>query len=57
MKEVLNILDIKHYKNLKYDLKLYKRVHVGSFVLVFRFDKENDLVYFTDFDHHDNIYK
>jgi len=57
MDEVLNSSDIEHYKNLRYNMKAYKRVQVGSFVLVFRLDKQTDLVYFADFDHHDKIYK
>jgi len=56
MNEVLNSLDIGHYKNLKHSLKEYKRVHVGNFVLLFKYDRNNDFVYFTDFDHHDKIY-
>ena len=55
--EIINRLDIDHYKNLRHDLKEYKRAHIGSFVLIFKYDKRNDFVYFTDFDHHDNIYK
>ena len=55
--EVLNNSDIEHYKNLRYDMKEFKRVRVGHFVLVFKFDKMNNLVLFSDFDHHDNIYK
>ncbi|PIN78133.1 addiction module toxin RelE [Candidatus Woesearchaeota archaeon CG10_big_fil_rev_8_21_14_0_10_34_12] len=51
MDEVLNSSDIEHYKNLRYNMKAYKRVQVGSFVLVFRLDKQTDLVYFADFDH------
>jgi len=57
IQEIINSSDIEHYKNLKYDLKEFKRVHVGHFVLVFRFDKMNNLILFSDFDHHDNIYK
>ena len=57
MQEVLEIYDVEHYKNLRYDLKEFKGVHVGSFVLVFRYDKQNDFIYFADFDHHDKIYK
>ena len=56
MDEVVKSPDIEHYKNLKHDLKQYKRAHVGNFVLLFKYDKSNDLVYFTDFDHHDKIY-
>lgn len=55
--EVLNSPDIEHYKNLRYDMKEFKRAHVGHFVLVFKFDKINDLIFFSDFDHHDKIYK
>jgi len=54
--EIINSSDIGHYKNLKHDLKDFKRVHLGKFVLVFRFNKKENLVYFTDFDHHDKIY-
>jgi len=56
MNEVLDILDVEHYKNLKYDMKDCKRVHVGHFVLVFKYDKSKNFIYFEDFDHHDNIY-
>lgn len=56
MDEVLNSPDVDHYKNLRYNLKEYKSVHIGHFVLVFKFDKTNNIVFFTDFDHHDNIY-
>ncbi|MDO8516776.1 MAG: type II toxin-antitoxin system RelE/ParE family toxin [Nanoarchaeota archaeon] len=55
--EVLNNSDIEHYKNLKHDLKEYKRVQIGHFVLIFKYDKANDFIFFVDFDHHDNIYK
>ena len=57
MNEILNITDIAHYKNLRYDLKEFKRAHVGHFVLVFKFDKTSGIVFFSDFDHHDKIYK
>lgn len=55
--EVISTSNIEHYKNLRYNLREYKRVQIGSFVLVFKYDKKEDLVYFDDFDHHDNIYK
>ena len=57
MNEVLNSSDIEHYKNLRYDMKEFKRVQVGHFVLVFKYDKQNDMIYFADFDHHNKIYK
>ena len=49
---------ISHYKNLKNELKQYKRVHIdNSFVLIFRVDTRNNFILFTDFDHHDKVYK
>ncbi len=57
IEEVVNSYDINHYKNLRYDMKASKRVHLGSFVLVFSYDKAKGLVSFEDYDHHDKIYK
>ena len=56
IEEVITSPDVEHYKNLRYDMRYTKRVHVGHFVLVFRFIKEESRVEFLDFDHHDNIY-
>ena len=48
---------INHYKNLRHDLKDYKRVHIlGSFVLTFKVDIVDNFILFVDFDHHDKIY-
>ena len=55
--EVINSGDVEHYKNLRHDMKEKKRVHIGHFVLVFRFIKIENKIIFDDFDHHDNIYK
>jgi len=55
--EVLSSGEIEHYKNLRYDMKDYKRVHIGHFVLIFIYDKANDFVSFEDYDHHDKVYK
>ncbi len=54
--EIINAPNVDAYKNLRYNLKNLKRVHLGHFVLVFRFDKESNIIYFEDFDHHDKIY-
>jgi len=56
MEEIANSSDIEHYKNLKYRLKDRKSVHIGHFVLIFKFLKEENRIIFMDFDHHDNIY-
>ena len=57
IEEVINSYDIEHYKNLRYNMKDSKRVHIGHFVLVFSYDKKLDFLSFEYFDHHDNIYK
>ncbi len=55
--EVINSKDIDHYMNLRYNMKDSKRAHIGHFVLIFQYKKEENLILFDDFDHHDNIYK
>ncbi len=57
IEEIISSADVEHYKNLRYDLKGKKRVHIGSFVLVFRLLKSENKIIFDDFDHHDNIYE
>ena len=57
IQEVVDSPNVEHYKNLRYDMKDSKRVHIGHFVLVFNYDKSRDFVSFEDYDHHDNIYK
>ncbi|MFH0978593.1 MAG: hypothetical protein V1837_04795 [Candidatus Woesearchaeota archaeon] len=57
IEEVINCQDVEHYKNLRYDMKDRKRIHVGHFVLIFQFSKEENRIRFIDFDHHDQIYK
>jgi len=42
-------------KPLRYSLKNCRRLHIGSFVLVYEF--HNHELRFLDFDHHDRIYK
>lgn len=42
-------------KPLRNVLKSRRRVHVGSFILVYEF--HNEELRFIDFDHHDQIYK
>ena len=55
--EIANSFDVGHYKNLKRDMKDRKRVHIGHFVLVFKFVEKENKIIFLDFDHHDKIYK
>jgi YafQ family addiction module toxin component len=56
--EILSCSDVEHYKNLRSPLQQLKRVHIkGPFILTFKYNKEEDKVWFYDFDHHNNIYK
>jgi len=43
-----------HYKNLRKPLQDFKRVHIESFVLIFKIKEEK--IIFRYFDHHDKIY-
>ena len=45
---------IDYFKNLRWNLKDYKRVHVGSFVLIFKV--EGNTIIFAKFIHHDEAY-
>jgi len=58
IEEIINSKNIDHYKNLRKPLQDFKRVHIDAhFVLVFKYEKNEDVIYFYDFDHHDKIYK
>ena len=45
---------VQHFKNWRANLKDQKRVHVGSFVLIFKV--EGDAIIFAKFCHHDEAY-
>ncbi len=56
LKEI--ITDPNRYKNLRFSLKNFKRVHIDKhFVLVFSIDERNKIVIVEDFDHNDKVYK
>ena len=57
MDEVIRSENLKHYKNLRFNMKDSKRVHIGHFVLVFQYNKKSKIIKFDDFNHHDTIYK
>ncbi|MBI5798942.1 MAG: type II toxin-antitoxin system mRNA interferase toxin, RelE/StbE family [Candidatus Yonathbacteria bacterium] len=42
-------------KPLRNVLKNYRRVHIESFVLIYKI--EDDEIMFIDYDHHDRVYK
>ena len=45
------------YKFLKDPLQFFNRVHMGSFVLVFKINHKERVVDIYYYDHHDKIYK
>jgi len=55
--KIVNSENIEHYKNLRYDMKDSKRVHIGHFVLIFQYDKKSNTVYFDNIEHHDVVYR
>jgi mRNA-degrading endonuclease RelE of RelBE toxin-antitoxin system len=57
IEDILSNSNINRYKNLKCSLINYKRVHVSSFVLLFRLEASQNCIYFDDVDHHDTIYR
>ena len=50
----LDEISIQHFKNLRHDLSDYKRVQIGSFVLMFKI--EGNTIIFDKFRHHDEAY-
>lgn len=57
MNEIINSANVEHYKNLRFPLQHLKRVQIDEKVLVFKFDKKNNLISFENFQHHDKIYQ
>jgi mRNA-degrading endonuclease RelE of RelBE toxin-antitoxin system len=45
------------YKDLHYDMKGVKRVHIGHFVLTFIINHIKKIISFEDYEHHDKVYK
>ncbi len=50
------VLNPEHYKPLQNILKGKRRAHVGSFVIIFTLDKQQGIITFLEFDHHDKVY-
>ena len=44
-------------KPLRNILKGKRRIHIGSFVIIYEFNKENNSIILLDFEHHDNAYR
>lgn len=55
--EVITSEHPEHYKNLCYDMKEFRRVHIDShFVLIFKIDEQKKVIRFEDLQHHNYIY-
>lgn len=56
IRQIINcdVTTINHYKNLRGDMSDYKRVHVGSLVLLFKVEKYS--IIFDRLVHHDKAY-
>ena len=48
-------LDPNHFKNLRHECSDFKRIHIGSFILIFSVIKE--IIICEEFCHHDDAYK
>ena len=56
-KKIFEIRENPHrFKPLSNIMKGFRRIHFGSFVLIYSIDEKNKTVALEDFDHHDNIY-
>ena len=44
-------------KPLRNILKGKRRIHIGSFVVIYEIDEGNDKITLLDFEHHDNAYR
>jgi YafQ family addiction module toxin component len=47
----------QQYKPLKRPMPHIRRVHVGSFVLVYEINEKKNVVTIRRYEHHDNVYK
>ena len=57
-KKVNDILENpQQFKPLKNPMQHLRRVHVGSFVLVYDTDEERKVVTIRRYEHHDDVYK
>jgi YafQ family addiction module toxin component len=57
-KKVQEILTDPHsYKPMHFPLAGIRRVHFGSFVLLFSMDEQRKTVVLEDYEHHDKVYR
>jgi len=58
MKKLIELTEDPHrFKPLSNVMKGFRRVHFGSFVLIFRIDEERMAIILEDYEHHDTVYR
>lgn len=61
MEAVANVQEISQdphaYKPLRFPLAGFRRVHIGSHVLLFSIDEARKTMVLEDYDHHDRVYR
>jgi len=57
-KKIQEIAEDPHrYKPLRFPLAGLRRVHVGSYVLLFSIDEARKTIVLEDYEHHDSVYR
>ena len=57
-KKIEKILQNPHqFKPLKHPMEMLRRVHVGSFVIIYQIDEKRKTVIVWEYEHHDEAYK
>ena len=57
-KKIQEIAQDPHaYKPLRFPLVGLRRVHIGSYVLLFSIDEARNTIVLEDYDHHDRVYR
>ena len=57
-KKIGQILQNPHqFKPLKHPMEMLRRVHVGSFVIIYQIDEKRDVIIIWEYEHHDEAYK
>jgi len=46
-----------HFKPLRAPMQNYRRVHIGSFVLIYSIDENRKTIIIEKYEHHDKVYR
>jgi len=57
-RKIEDVLEDPHrFKPMRFPLRGMRRVHFGSFVLLFSIDEQRKTVVLEDYEHHDRVYR